>query len=101
MKVKLSHKLFAAFLCTSSLTVVAMVVITHTFATRNFTDYVNRVEMERLSNLMNEFKKQYILHRGWDTLQDNYDLWWDILRSENIHGDVEPPFPGPPPPPGE
>jgi two-component system, OmpR family, sensor histidine kinase BaeS len=99
MKVKLSHKLFAAFLCTSSLTVVAMVVITQTFATRNFTDYVNRVEMEKLSNLMNEFKDEYIRHRGWDTLRDDDELWWDILRSKNVHGDLDLPFSAPPPPP--
>lgn len=99
MKVKLSHKLFAAFLCTSSLTVVAMIVIMQIYATQNFTDYVNRVEMEKLSDLLNEFREEYIRHRGWDNLRDNDDLWWDILYSNNVQGVVDLPFPFSPPPP--
>lgn len=98
MKLKLSHKLFASFLCTSLLTVVAMVVIMHIYATRNFTDYVNRVEMEKLSDLLDELKEEYITHEGWGHLREDSDLWWDILRSKIYRADLDLPLPPPPPP---
>ena len=98
MKVKLSHKLFASFLCTSVLTVVAMVVIMQIYATRNFTDYVNRVEIEKLSDLLDEFREQYIGHQGWDHLRGDSELWRELLRPRSYRGDLDLPLPPPPPP---
>jgi two-component system, OmpR family, sensor histidine kinase BaeS len=100
MRVKLSHKLFAAFLCTSVLTVVSMVVIMQIYAARNFTDYINRVEIEKLSDLLDEFKEQYIEHQGWDHLRGNPRLWRDIVHPRNYRRDPDRLVP-PPPPPGE
>jgi len=100
MKVKLSHKLFAAFLCTSVLTVVAMVVIMQIYATRNFTDYINRVEIEKLNDLLDEFKEQYIEHQGWDHLRGNPRLWRELLHPRNYRRNPDRMLP-PPPPPGE
>jgi two-component system, OmpR family, sensor histidine kinase BaeS len=99
MKVKLSHKLFASFLCTSLLTVVAMLALMHIYATRNFTDYVNRVEMEKLSDLLDELKEEYITHEGWGNLREDSGLWWDFLRSKIYRADLDLPLLPPPPPP--
>jgi two-component system, OmpR family, sensor histidine kinase BaeS len=102
MKLKLSHKLLASFLCTSLLTVVAMVVLMQIYATRDFTDYVNRVEMEKLSDLLDGLKEDYITHQGWEHLRQNFVLWQDLLRSRSHPGDLDlplPPPPHPPPPP--
>jgi two-component system, OmpR family, sensor histidine kinase BaeS len=99
MKVKLSHKLLASFLCTSLLTVAGMVVLMHVYATRNFTDYVNRVEMEKLSDLLDALKEEYISHQGWGYLQEDPELWWDLLLSKIYRADLDLQFPPPPPPP--
>ncbi len=99
MTVKLSHKLLASFLSTSLLTIAAMVIIMQVFATRDFTDYVNRVEMERVNGLLAEFREEYIAHQGWDHLRMNDWRWRDILNSKLLDGDLDPPLPPPPPPP--
>lgn len=96
---KLSRKLLVSFLCTSLLTVVAMVVLMQIYSTRDFTDYVNRVEMEKLSGLLNTLKEEYGRHQSWDHLQHNYVLWRDILKSMKYLGDFDLPLPPPPPPP--
>ena len=75
MKIKLVHKLFASFLCTSLLIVISMVTTTEFFVSRNFTDYVNKMEMERLSSLVARFAEEYSEYQSWDHLRNNSKAW--------------------------
>ncbi len=58
MKIRLVHKLFASLLCTSLLIVISMVATSEFYVSRNFADYVNKMEMERLSSLIDRFKRR-------------------------------------------
>ena len=92
MKAKLIHKLFAAFLSTSLFIVISMAAIMAFYAAQNFADYVNKVEMEKLNNLVSKLKEEYVAHQGWDHLRNNPQLWHNILRSEGGLLAFGPPF---------
>lgn len=97
MKVKLLPKLFASFLCTSLLIVISMVVIAEFFASRNFADYVIKMEMEKLSDLADRFKEEYTEYHGWDHVRNDYKAWRGLFRPESRRPDTTPPLPPPPP----
>jgi len=97
MKVRLIHKLFASFLGTSLFIVIAMVAITAFYAAQNFADYVNKMEMEKLNNLVGKLKEEYASHQGWDHLRKNPQRWQNIVRSEGDLLAFGPPFAPQPP----
>ena len=83
MKIRLVHKLFASLLGTSLLIVVAMVATSEFYVSRNFADYVNKMELERVSSLIERFSEEYVAHQGWDHLRNNVKAWRNLLRSQN------------------
>lgn len=110
MKIKLSYKLFAIFLLTSLMIVVIMVGFMQYYASRNFADYLNKMEMERLDELVLELAAEYQQDQGWDRLRNNFSRWMDLTRPRHPKGGIFPPWPpgfgsrpdsrqDPPPPP--
>ena len=97
MKIRLVHKLFASLLCTSLLIVIAMVATSEFYVSRNFADYVNKMELERLSSFIDRFGEEYVAHQGWDHLRNNVKAWRNLLRSENRPPDPNRSLPPPPP----
>ena len=83
MKIRLVHKLFASLLGTSLLLVVAMVATSEFYVSRNFADYVNKMELERVSSLIDRLSEEYVAHQGWDHLRNNVKAWRNLLRSQN------------------
>ncbi|MBF0103020.1 MAG: HAMP domain-containing protein [Desulfobacterales bacterium] len=92
MKIKLSYKLFIAFLSTS-LFILFLPMAIENYARRNFMEYVNRTELDRLADLENALKEMYLSNHGWNPLQSNPSLWYQLLRIYK----KEPPHPPPPP----
>ena len=101
MKIKLVHKLFASFLCTSLLIVISMVTTTEFFVSRNFTDYVNKMEMERLSSLVARFAEEYSEYQSWDHLRNNSKAWRNLTRFDGHPSEPNMPLPPPLPPESE
>jgi len=91
---KLTYKIFGAFLLTSILMVAFMVAIMQYYASRNFSAYVGRVEMEQLSDIMPRLVSEYREHQGWEHLRNNPQVWEEILRLRP--GLMRPPSPQPP-----
>jgi two-component system sensor histidine kinase BaeS len=87
MTLKFRHKVFLAFLLNGLLIVISMVIIVPYFATRNFENYIGKVEMERLGDLAKVLAREYKKSGNWNFVRDNPDQW---LRSVVI-------WPGPPP----
>ena len=79
MRIKLSYKVFAAFLLTSLVSVMLMIAIIHYHASQNFANYINKVELGKLDRLISEVSKEYRKQGGWDTLKNNRSLWERIL----------------------
>jgi two-component system, OmpR family, sensor histidine kinase BaeS len=92
---KFTYKLFTSFLLTSLLIVILMVVVMQYYATRNFSAYVGRVEMEQLSDIMPRLQQEYRAHQSWEHVRGNSEVWAEILRLRP--GLDRPPFPQPPP----
>ncbi|QTA85635.1 ATP-binding protein [Desulfonema magnum] len=100
MKIKLSYKLFTAFLVASLMIVALLIGIMQFFVHRKFSDYVNRVEMEKLTDLTEALSAEYQRHQGWESLRRDPERWQRILRSNLARDDFDrmrPPPPAPPP----
>lgn len=100
MKLKLSYKLFAVFLATSLMIVVILVGAMQYYGSQNFADYVNRMEMERLDDLVEELAAEYQRDQGWDRLKNNFPRWHYLMRPRPSRGGLFPVGPPPGPPPG-
>jgi hypothetical protein len=87
MKTKLSYKIFLAFLLTSIVIVVLMTAIMGYFARRNFEDFVNRMEMERLDELITELSDFYRAHQGWGSLRGDSGIFHEMMKPDrqDIH----------------
>ncbi|MGC9325666.1 MAG: ATP-binding protein [Desulfomonilia bacterium] len=81
MRIKLAYKIFGAFLLTSVIVVVLMTGITQYFAKRHFTEYVNKVESEVLSELVDTLATDYREHTGWDFIQGDPQAFRTLMRT--------------------
>jgi two-component system sensor histidine kinase BaeS len=81
VKVKLAYKIFWAFLITSLITVILMTGIMRYFAQRHFTNYVNKVESEVLSELADSLGTTYSEHQNWEYIKNDPQIFRSILRS--------------------
>lgn len=93
MRVRLAYKLFLAFLLTSVVSIVLMVGIMRYFVEKDFREFVNREEMERLGELVEKLGKVYGEHQGWGFLKADPEAFREIVRSDSRG--IERPFPEP------
>lgn len=82
MKAKLSYKIFLAFLLTSIIIVVLMTTILGYFARRNFEDFVHKMEMERLEELITELSNFYQAHQGWESIRGDSGIFHEMMKPE-------------------
>jgi len=81
VKTRLSYKIFGAFLLTS-LTIVSLTLGTlHFFGQRIFAEFVNKMEMEKLSDLVEMLSAEYQTANGWERLQKAPLLWRKMVLS--------------------
>ncbi|MFH1137937.1 MAG: ATP-binding protein [Pseudomonadota bacterium] len=71
MKIKLSHKIFAAFLLMAVASVGLMVVLTRHFAGRNFEDYIFKRDISILRNFSLKLSDYYRLRGNWTQFAEN------------------------------
>jgi len=106
MKLKFRHKVFLTFLLNSLLIVICMLLIARYYAFRSFEEHVEKVEMERLDELVDSLSQEYKKNLTWDSLVNNREHWLEVttMRPGQHPGapvDGRPPFPPPfpfPPP---
>jgi two-component system, OmpR family, sensor histidine kinase BaeS len=77
---RLTYKLFAAFLVTSLVIVGLMIAVMQYYASRNFSAYVGRVEMEQLRDILPRLEREYHDHQGWEHLRGNQVAWSGIMH---------------------
>lgn len=90
MKIKLSYKVFAALFLTS-LVIVSLMIVLQYQSDRNFIEYVNQAELEKLDEFTEKMIAEYQKHGGWDHLKNNRRAWRELLRPDKS----ERPFPRP------
>jgi two-component system, OmpR family, sensor histidine kinase BaeS len=82
MKVKLAYKLFFAFLITSLMSIVMMVGIMQYFVIRNFEDFINKMEMQRLGEIAQRLSSAYQENKGWGFITGDPRAFHSILQPD-------------------
>ena len=96
MRIQLSVKFFAAFLVTSITVVALMIAALQFYARQNFSEYVRKVEAQRLSELAESLRQEYLEGSGWERLRGNPGRWHRLLRPLGSAAYREPPPAMPP-----
>ncbi|UCF94748.1 MAG: HAMP domain-containing protein [Desulfobacterales bacterium] len=89
MKIRLSYKIFGAFLLTSFMVVTLMVGIMQFYVSRQFADYVNQTALDRLAALTTQLAAEYQAHQGWQRLKTDSELWNKMLREALPQSDLD------------
>jgi len=81
VRMKLSYKIFAAFLVTS-LAIAGLTIGTlHFLGRRIFVNYVKKIQIEKLSDLTDMLVSEYETSGGWQQLEANPGRWYRMVRS--------------------
>ncbi len=84
MKIRLMYKFFLAFFLTSLAVIVLMAGVMQFFVKRNFENFVNRAEMERLGELVGTLAKAYEEHQGWDFIRKDPMAMHKMLQADRL-----------------
>ena len=101
MKLKFRHKVFLTFFLNSLLIVVCMLVIARYYAFRSFEEYIVKVEMERLDELVEALSLEYRKSLSWDPVVRDWNRWLRVTafglrpRPKGSHEGNPPPLPLP------
>lgn len=94
-----------AFLLTSVISVVLMVVTMHLYFSKNFLEFINKRNTVILNELSNVLSVEYQTYQGWDKFKNNHRAWRRLLQfvlpRKHFEGSHPPPpffvIPHPPP----
>jgi two-component system sensor histidine kinase BaeS len=92
---KLSYKFFLAFLLTFVALTILMIVTIQFYAYREFSKYVQTMEILRLDELTTVLGQEYATNHGWEQLRNNIPRWQNMLRPLHPQFDLKrlPPMP--------
>lgn len=79
MRMRLAYKLFFAFLITSLISIVMMVWIMQYVISRNFEEFLHKVEVSRLNEIADRLGTAYRDNQGWGFLGVNPGAFYRIL----------------------
>lgn len=99
MRIKLSIKLFGAFFLILAIVVGAMIFSRYLFE-RNFENYIQQMELQRLQRLVPALQAAYRVHHNWTDIKNDATHWDKIIRDMRDIGRHEPPPPRDQGPPG-
>jgi len=100
MKLKLTAKIFTAFLLVSITGIGMLVTANSIFSSRNFDSYLQFKIMKSLAVFSNTLSDFYTKNGGWDLLADNSEIWESMVDerwpndTKIIEGQVEDDFLG-------
>lgn len=84
MKLRLSYKIFGAFLITFLAIIVLTFIALRFFIYRDFADFVSRVEKERIPALVNSLKLEFVKNRGWENLRSSPEGFQRIIETSHL-----------------
>jgi len=95
MHLKFSHKVFLAFLLNSLILVVCIPLIVRFYFERNFENYVDKVDAERITRTIDELVRGYKANGNWDFVRQDH---WFRFETQHIGppGDPSVGMPRPP-----
>ena len=87
MKLSLTGKIFLAFLLTSGLSLMLMLVSVRYFTFQGFQDYVHQRELDQLKGFAAGLGDWYQQNESWDKFKNNLALWDSFIRSGWLIGE--------------
>jgi two-component system, OmpR family, sensor histidine kinase BaeS len=101
MNLKFRHKVFLTLLLYGMVIVACMLVLTGYYASRNFENYLDKVEKERLKALVKVLTQEYRKNQSWTPVLADLGPWLNMMQlgpGPPPQGEVpsRPPFPHPP-----
>lgn len=87
MKLSLTGKIFLAFLLTSGLSLMLMLVSVRYFTFQGFQDYVHQRELDQLKGFAVGLGDWYQQNGSWNKLKGNLALWDSFIRSGWLIGE--------------
>jgi two-component system, OmpR family, sensor histidine kinase BaeS len=75
MQVKLQFKIFAVFSMAAVILVLFMILSLRYFFIRHFTEFVNRMDVERLETLRDDLTTAYQADMGWERIRSDPRYW--------------------------
>ena len=98
MKLNLFHKIFAAFMITILAAIVVLALTMYFSANRRFSEYVTKVEMGQLDDLVAALGSLHQEKQSWELFRENPDSWfrfiWHYLPETSAYPLPPPPGPG-------
>ncbi len=79
MKIKLSYKIFGVLLITTVVLIALTMASLRFLLHRSFEEYINKVEMESLTDLKDNLTEEYLTYGSWEHLRSNKELWNQII----------------------
>ena len=100
MKFNLFHKIFSAFMVTILATIVVLALAMYFSANWRFSEYVVKVEMGALDDLVAALGSVHQEKQSWEQFRENPESWLRFiwLYLPEIHDFPPPPIPGGPRP---
>lgn len=79
MKLNLFHKIFAAFMITIFAAIVVLALTMYFSANRRFSEYVTKVEMGQLDDLVAALGSLHQEKQSWEQFRENPDSWFRFI----------------------
>ncbi|AFM26183.1 ATP-binding protein [Desulfomonile tiedjei] len=98
MKFKLFHKIFSAFIITILAAIIVLALAMYFTANRRFSEYVTKVEMGQLDDLVVSLGTLYQEKHSWEQFQENPRFWFRFIwmylpEIPGYHPSPPPPLP--------
>jgi hypothetical protein len=85
MALKFRHKVFLTLLLNSGVIVVCLILISGYFASRNFENYINKMENARLKAMAQILSQEYQKSHSWAPVVADLDYWLKRMGRERHH----------------
>ncbi|MFT7683586.1 MAG: two-component system sensor histidine kinase BaeS [Moritella dasanensis] len=85
MRLTIFHKLFISLILISMLMMVSMALLINNSFQNGFQSYLNQSEVERIENMAENISDYYSAEQGWRKLQQQPELWRQLLRNIGEH----------------
>jgi two-component system, OmpR family, sensor histidine kinase BaeS len=97
VKLNLFHKIFAAFMITILASIVVLALTMYFSANRRFSEYVTKVEMAQLDDLLGALGSLHQEKQSWEQFREKPDSWFRFIwlyLPETSGYPFPPPLPG-------
>ena len=91
MKISITHRLFLAIILAAGMAVISMVIIMQWSMRQGFLSYLDTMEKTGFSRLAGSLEDGYRAETGWDFVENDPALWYELVMTAIPEGGPLPP----------